>query len=1229
MSLYYVALTGNDNNPGTLSLPWQHISKANSTLQAGDTVIIRTGEYQEIIQPLRSGTATAPITYTANPGEIVKIVGEGMNKLGCVAIGWNPTPTYNGTQRVGIGYEAMPQNYIIIDGLQISYKWSNDPSMVHKWGTPNMNPEGRFGYITIGNHSSVGNIIRNCKIWQDGNPVTNYTSDFRQICILYFGSNCTIENNEIYGTWIGIWLAGQSPRNATIRKNVIHDIGSNAIDIGSPSDGTEGIIQSVLIEENTIGQTNNEDGIQFEPLYPKKMVLDPLLGWIPVPSNLGVVIRKNIFRYCGENSIDLKGAGHILVEDNFVYGGAGQDDGGIKAGFLPPNYSTYGYVVDRDSSLDGIGTGLKYIREPQWDNPGPVNNRSGGKGFVTLGATEATTNVIIRNNIVFDNCGGIGPILDTYRKFKIYNNTFVNNNRDFTGPNSIYGDGHQYDGFSSMVVYGNSTVKKDINGNSTGVMVSDPEYGFVFKNNICVNHNDGEIGFNSYGFNPRDTADLDYNVYCNPVYARIEEVGGGPNAQIAPRYNRFTVTEWKDRNSGNYEGNSIGTTDVKFANISSNARPVASENHVISDFSLQSLSPAKGKGGALTHTTSAGSGTIVKVKDAELFCYGYSVVQGDSILIGTNTFVIVISIIDKNTLEINRSISWNINDSVSLVRLGFVPDIGAVITDTLPPSGLPIINNQPLAQSVIVGQSATFNVSATGALPLTYQWKRNGINISGAISSTYTISNAVIGDTGTLFSCSISNMLGTVLSNNAALTVTEILPPPSGINLVQNPGFESGTDNWSFYSNAGSIFTVESGGDNSTSTAVINIPTAGTNIQLSQVNFALESGISYRFSFRGKINTPRSVSVSMHKNSANYSIYGLDQVYNLTTTWQSYSTDFIANTTTVASDTRLKFWFAEPFAQSGDTYYIDNISIEKIITPVSVAPSIVVQPQSLTKNSGEQVIFSISATGTEPLNYQWNKNGVNIFGATSSTYTISSVSIIDNGAIFSCIVSNTVGTKTSNNAVLTVTSNIPTQTVIIFVEKIGNGNGGISIGGATITLPYNITVLSGTSITMQAKPNVNSKFVGWSGAVISSNPIITITPSSNMTINCNLALLTEPPPIIIPDGFAMLLPDGKTAYTFIEEYVTSPWTMPSNILLGYTGVLSKVTNKILVRYFKPTSIPTSTGAFVVLPDGTTAYTFIEEYVTSPWAMPEKSILGYSGALNKTTNKVLIRYFKPK
>ncbi len=70
-AVYYVAKSGNDANSGSSTSPWLTIQKAANTLQAGDTVIVRTGRYSESVTTARGGVGGAPIIFRGEPGASV------------------------------------------------------------------------------------------------------------------------------------------------------------------------------------------------------------------------------------------------------------------------------------------------------------------------------------------------------------------------------------------------------------------------------------------------------------------------------------------------------------------------------------------------------------------------------------------------------------------------------------------------------------------------------------------------------------------------------------------------------------------------------------------------------------------------------------------------------------------------------------------------------------------------------------------------------------------------------------------------------------------------------------------------------------------------------------------------------------------------------------------------------------------------------------------------------
>lgn len=161
-----------------------------------------------------------------------------------------------------------------------------------------------------------------------------------------------------------------------------------------------------------------------------------------------------------------------------------------------------------------------------------------------------------------------------------------------------------------------------------------------------------------------------------------------------------------------------------------------------------------------------------------------------------------------------------------------------------------------MSKTVAVGETAKFSVTASGAPKLTYQWRKNGSNITGATKSSYTTPPATSSDNGALFSVIVSNSGGSVTSANATLTL-------------------------------------------------------------------------------------------------------------------------------------------------------------------KTSPTIITQPANATVRAGKTARFTVTATGA-PLTYQWRKNGTNISGATKSSYTTPAVTSADNGALFSVVVTNSAGSVTSANAVLTV-----------------------------------------------------------------------------------------------------------------------------------------------------------------------------------------------------------------
>lgn len=163
------------------------------------------------------------------------------------------------------------------------------------------------------------------------------------------------------------------------------------------------------------------------------------------------------------------------------------------------------------------------------------------------------------------------------------------------------------------------------------------------------------------------------------------------------------------------------------------------------------------------------------------------------------------------------------------------------------------ISQQPTDQSIPMGLSATFSVTATGSA-LQYQWTRNGAAIAGATGSTYTTPGTAFSDTGSIFTVTVSNSAGSISSNAASLTVTARAPmagdlrfqqvdSPSTVNGYGTAGvgistFLLGRSAQDFFPSIGTPFYVGSAG-NCGATPVTN--GTGCSWAFTEVPFAVSS----------------------------------------------------------------------------------------------------------------------------------------------------------------------------------------------------------------------------------------------------------------------------------------------------------------------------------------------------------------------------------------------------
>ena len=287
----------------------------------------------------------------------------------------------------------------------------------------------------------------------------------------------------------------------------------------------------------------------------------------------------------------------------------------------------------------------------------------------------------------------------------------------------------------------------------------------------------------------------------------------------------------------------------------------------------------------------------------------------------------------------------------------------------------PAVTTQPADQAVSEGATATFTVVASGTAPLTYQWRRELVAISGATSATLTLTGVKPADAGA-YSVLIGNSIGATASGPAQLTVTALTTPPTITTQPVSRTIPPGNP---------ATFTVVATG---------------------------ASPLAYQWRKNG--------TAIAGATTATFTITGAQLSDN-----GAYT---VVVTNALGSAT-----------SSAATLLVDS---------GAVAPAITTQPVAQTATIGGNVSFSVAATGTAPLSYQWKKDGVAIAGATAATLTLTNAQGADAGS-YSVTITSSAGTITSNAVTLT----IPAARLANVSVRSGAGTGdqtlivGLAIGG--------------------------------------------------------------------------------------------------------------------------------------------------------------------------------------
>ena len=348
-------------------------------------------------------------------------------------------------------------------------------------------------------------------------------------------------------------------------------------------------------------------------------------------------------------------------------------------------------------------------------------------------------------------------------------------------------------------------------------------------------------------------------------------------------------------------------------------------------------------------------------------------------------------------------------------------------TATLTVAPAPIITEHPQTQVACEGGAVTFTVTADGEPPLSYQWRKDGQPIDGAIDTWYAIDPVGPGDVGQ-YDVVVTGACGATTSDAASLSTTTgptitTQPLPASVCAGDAVSFSVAADgagilDYQWYkdgqpiagatepsyaidpvvaADAGTydVLVTDDCGSVTSDAAALTVD-AGPGITAQPQPQAACVGGAVTFSVAAGGTEP--IGYQWRKDAQ-----PIDGA-----TAASYAIDPVA-------------------AEDAGQYDVvvsnpcGSVTSDAVALTIDANPTITSQPQSQSVCTGASVTFTADADGAAPLEYAWHKDGQPIDGATDASYTIDSVAT-DHAGDYTAVVSNACETVTSEVATLTVSA---------------------------------------------------------------------------------------------------------------------------------------------------------------------------------------------------------------
>jgi len=402
------------------------------------------------------------------------------------------------------------------------------------------------------------------------------------------------------------------------------------------------------------------------------------------------------------------------------------------------------------------------------------------------------------------------------------------------------------------------------------------------------------------------------------------------------------------------------------------------------------------------------------------------------------------------------------------------------------------ITVQPQSQNVLAGANVTFNVTAESTSgTLAYQWQKGGVNINGATSASLDLAGVSLADAGA-YSVIVSDGVNTPIASQAAKLVV-IQPPvivtqPASATVLNgqlasfavaatgaNLTYQWYKDGVEIPGAIGSMMSVRNCGASDRAVYTVAVSNgAGSTIS---------SGATLTVNIRPTI-TVQPVSQTVDPAADVTFTVAATGDAPLTYQWSKGGVALVGETGTSLVLTGVQNTNEGAYTVTVTNAFGTATSVGATLT-VNDPPTITTEPVDQFVLAGGTATFTVAATGTAPLAFQWVKDDTNVIAdATGTTLTVTNVQAADLGN-YSVVVTNHLGAAISVNAVLG------------FVTAPNIGTGTLAKTGDSFS--FGLPTQAGVTYTILYAEDVNGPWLQLGAPVVGDGSVLTVSDANAVT----------------------------------------------------------------------------------------------------------------------------------